>query len=721
MNVCPSWVRACRAWFAIMCASSLLAWYPLHAAPRFYGSEEPLPDEAPWVAALFEAGGDPVRDFLGTGALIHPRFIITAAHAVTGMAPGEISCVIGSHDLAEEQTEVFEIVDVIVHPTFGEWEKHFAADLALLRLGSAVTDIEPILILEAWAPDTQIGAEARAIGWGGNDRVGRLQSLRQRVTLPLVSRTLANEKASYNGELIAGMLPVGTPEMETDACLEDSVAPLVVTTELGDQLAGLVSSGSGCRKPNKYRVCTDLYHYRPWILSFLWPNYAAWEMEHGAVGVLGDHDGDGVSNVTQYQARSGVDLEALVRGWAEGSASILTFPLDQTDVVPQFQVSDDLEDWIELADTDIDVTEDRESGTSRWTINPPETPGAQRYTRFRSQLAGNYVARPKPLWTGTEFASEVMGADERIGDQQTRDYLLTQLPEEGNAQLRIVSPEFASVVKLLNPATGETVSETTAEAGAAAILIIPGPEDLIARVTTTQANPQAMFDIALTGAPKLKVTPTELETRVHLGTTPDALTLRVRNDGEGLLDYSLTSDKAWIELDPATGSVEPGKTKAVKVRFNISDLVDTGVFPAKVTVNVLGTEPVDVPLDLCVVPQSKEIRAGDQIRSQLTNETPQPRREGNFMERWLFEAPEQGRYLFSMGSTKVDCYLYVVDPKTGELLAESDDNGLGFTYNAGILWDMEPGDVVIIEATTFGAWGQFGNVGPYSMNVVIGQ
>lgn len=67
----------------------------------------------------------------------------------------------------------------------------------------------------------------------------------------------------YGGGITAGMLCAGLPEGGRDACQGDSGGPLTVA----NQVAGIVSWGIGCARPNLPGVYARVPFYRNWIDS----------------------------------------------------------------------------------------------------------------------------------------------------------------------------------------------------------------------------------------------------------------------------------------------------------------------------------------------------------------------------------------------------------------------------------------------------------------------
>lgn len=217
------------------------------------------------MAALYRQGGDPLTTHYCGAALVAADWVVTAAHCVVGRSPGTVEVQIGGLALGDTSAEFRGVREILIHP---EFELRTArADLALLQL-SAPSTAPPLPMLPGEldrfvVPDV----DGVILGWGATNGPGNtFPETLQTTVVPIVTHTICNAPQAYDGRVDADMFCAGFSDGKADACQGDSGGPLVIRTPYGeDYLAGIVSWGDGCARPDKYGVYTRVSAFSRWL------------------------------------------------------------------------------------------------------------------------------------------------------------------------------------------------------------------------------------------------------------------------------------------------------------------------------------------------------------------------------------------------------------------------------------------------------------------------
>jgi VCBS repeat-containing protein len=244
------------------------------ASARIVGGHEAERGAWPWIAELIYSYDDSYYDgLMCAGSLIHPRWVITAAHCVedmrnTFMDPEDIDVVLGLYDLKNDTGERVKVKNIIPYPGYDrihDWN----ADLALLELEEEMASYPTVPLVKK---ETELdGKEAIVIGWGTTSATRSVfpEKLHQ-ASVMIVSNEACNESFNqdpyYDDPITEFMMCAGFSEGGTDACQDDSGGPLVVQDGDIYRLAGLVSWGEGCGLPGYYGVYTRI----PRLLDFIY-------------------------------------------------------------------------------------------------------------------------------------------------------------------------------------------------------------------------------------------------------------------------------------------------------------------------------------------------------------------------------------------------------------------------------------------------------------------
>jgi len=247
---------------------------PQPAAPAIVGGREAQPGAWPWQVALIDSGGHPYWSQYCGGSLIHPSWVVTAAHCVDGSSPGHTQVLAGIHNLmaADPGYLRLNVKRIIVHPAYGLAEQ-FDSDIALLELASPavfrppagaqlpIAGVEPDATGRSWT-----GAGATVTGWGNRSSSGDdFPSAIHEVAVPIMSQD--DCVAAYPFSVSDNMICAGLPEGGKDSCQGDSGGPLVVFDNERDRwrLVGIVSWGIGCAQADRPGVYTRVSGFGDWI------------------------------------------------------------------------------------------------------------------------------------------------------------------------------------------------------------------------------------------------------------------------------------------------------------------------------------------------------------------------------------------------------------------------------------------------------------------------
>ncbi|GCB66382.1 hypothetical protein scyTo_0004957 [Scyliorhinus torazame] len=105
-------------------------------------------------------------------------------------------------------------------------------------------------------------------GWGYTKEFGKVSTSLQQANVTLIDRDVCNQRQYYGGQITNRMLCAGYLAGKVDACQGDSGGPLVYH-QMHWQLIGIVSWGSGCARPNRPGVYSDVTAQLDWIYNVM--------------------------------------------------------------------------------------------------------------------------------------------------------------------------------------------------------------------------------------------------------------------------------------------------------------------------------------------------------------------------------------------------------------------------------------------------------------------
>ncbi|XP_070134430.1 transmembrane protease serine 9-like [Drosophila bipectinata] len=194
------------------------------------------------------------------GSILNSKTIVTAAHCVYNRDASDFLVVAGTANRAGMDGVVVRVEQLIPHELYNATITNY--DIALVIVDPSLPlesnkDIEAIDIVTG---EPAVGVLATVSGWGYTLENGFASNQLQQVRVPIVNSTKCQD--SYNWRPISeAMLCAGYSEGGKDACQGDSGGPLVVD----NKLAGIVSFGEGCARPNYPGVYANVAYFKDWL------------------------------------------------------------------------------------------------------------------------------------------------------------------------------------------------------------------------------------------------------------------------------------------------------------------------------------------------------------------------------------------------------------------------------------------------------------------------
>ena len=233
---------------------------------RIVGGSDADIQDYPWQVALMTSQG---FQFCG-GTVIHPEWILTAAHCLGGTIYIRAGVTNRTHTTGQDRL----VIAQYGHPDFNG--ETYENDIALMRLqtpldlsGPNVKAIPLATAAHAAMGYTDPTEMSTITGWGRTTEGGATSNILQVAQVPITTLEYAQQAyASFGYIVTPDMIPAGYEGGGVDACQGDSGGPLAIRdprSPVGYILAGATSWGVGCARPGLPGLYARVSYFETWL------------------------------------------------------------------------------------------------------------------------------------------------------------------------------------------------------------------------------------------------------------------------------------------------------------------------------------------------------------------------------------------------------------------------------------------------------------------------
>ncbi|XP_037950269.1 trypsin alpha-3-like [Teleopsis dalmanni] len=202
--------------------------------------------DVPYIVNI-RAGGQ----LICGGTLVHRRFVVTAASCIWKYYAPQM--IVQGNTANFNEVGLRRKVNRVIYPAAYNTQT-LDFDVAMLRLDSPMNGANTVPI-GLYTNGVPVGATLKVSGWGQVSENGNNSNQLQSVLVT----SIAKDRCLASYELTSTMFCARGPG--TDACEGDGGGPAVYN----GQLAGIISWGFGCARPNYPGVYTSIAMVAPFI------------------------------------------------------------------------------------------------------------------------------------------------------------------------------------------------------------------------------------------------------------------------------------------------------------------------------------------------------------------------------------------------------------------------------------------------------------------------